>query len=592
MLFLLVLSAPVVCVAQSHNVDPCALDLPSVLTGGYNNVSTIFVPLDPTSKVRNLLAGKTVRFVAHYDAGRVEHSQWSEVENCPDCAWPDIFICAPHLPNRQCASNGGVRGRDVDVVSAIAARGNFHVEWAVSRDLSPTWNEKYTPLAVNYTMDERFDVSGNWWTDTEERRKLGMVVGHHHTDASRVLVTRDSKPITSPLDLDLLTKPYTNPVWFSFWATLVLYSMFMLTVERRGWAYDKRLGKTKAQRFISGTVYEAWLGFERFNGGDPNPPHGPSDPKTRMGRAMTSLWGTFVVLFIAMYTAKLASILVSQDSDSNSIKQIRSLTDVRDFGGGRILVFNGEPMKQRILNTHPYLRITEAGKLSEMSSAKISSLFDEFGAEAIILPIATAQAVVLHANNCDVSITAPVQVSGGGFIASVSRCRADLHVVLDGLLMEIENDGTVDVITRRYQGIDQCDGATGGDSSDGTFSTSSSNKDDGLSAPLSMNQMFGLYMFVAGGMTLIWTIWQIEKRYHIFDLNYHEPKLITVEVGGGGVGLKVVGRANEDEKVYEQSVSTTNKKGVIETFTEIEDEDIESDDGVDGFESAVEDDDS
>ena len=58
------------------------------------------------------------------------------------------------------------------------------------------------------------------------------------------------------------------------------------------------------------------------------------------------------------------------------------------------------------------------------------------------------------------------------------------------------------------------------------------------------------------------------------------------------MGLKVVGRANEDEKVYEQSVSTTNKKGVIETFTEIEDEDIESDDGVDGFESAVEDDDS
>ena len=58
------------------------------------------------------------------------------------------------------------------------------------------------------------------------------------------------------------------------------------------------------------------------------------------------------------------------------------------------------------------------------------------------------------------------------------------------------------------------------------------------------------------------------------------------------MGLKVVGRANEDAKVYEQSVSTTNKKGVIETFTEIEDEDIESDDGVDGFESAVEDDDS
>jgi len=75
---------------------------------------------------------------------------------------------------------------------------------------------------------------------------------------------------------------------------------------------------------------------------------------------------------------------------------------------------------------------------------QISHLFDQYDAEAIILPIATAQTAVLNANNCDVKITAPVQVSGGGFIASISGCRANLHVVLDGLLMEIENDGTVD----------------------------------------------------------------------------------------------------------------------------------------------------
>jgi hypothetical protein len=134
--------------------------------------------------------------------------------------------------------------------------------------------EKYTPLAVNFTADVRFDISGNWWTDTEERRKLGMVVGHHHTDASRVLVTRVGVVETS-LDLDLLIRPYTTPVWLSFWATLVLYryvlglsqiprlcshtrltlcliyrSAFMLTTERRGWQLDTRLGNTKVQRFI------------------------------------------------------------------------------------------------------------------------------------------------------------------------------------------------------------------------------------------------------------------------------------------------------------------------------------------------------
>ena len=60
-----------------------------------------------------------------------------------------------------------------------------------------------------------------------------------------------------------------------------------------------------------------------------------------MGRAMSSLWGTFVVLFIAMYTAKLSSILVAQDADVSSSGKIQSMADVRDFGGGRILTFTG-----------------------------------------------------------------------------------------------------------------------------------------------------------------------------------------------------------------------------------------------------------
>jgi hypothetical protein len=275
LLFTFACLSPVPCVALNPPVDPCALDIPTeLIRGGYNNVSALYMPLDPTSRVRTMLAGKTVRFVAHFDAGRVEHSTYTDVDGCVDCPWPDIFICAPHLPNRQCASEGGVIGRDVDVVTAIAARGNFHVEWAVSRDLSATFSEKYAPLAVNFTADVRFDISGNWWTDTEERRKLGMVVGHHHTDASRVLVTRVGVVETS-LDLDLLIRPYTTPVWLSFWATLVLYryvlglsqiprlcshtrlklcliyrSAFMLTTERRGWQLDTRLGNTKVQRFI------------------------------------------------------------------------------------------------------------------------------------------------------------------------------------------------------------------------------------------------------------------------------------------------------------------------------------------------------
>ena len=160
------------------------------------------------------------------------------------------------------------------------------------------------------------------------------------------------------------------------------------------------------------------------------------------------------------------------------------------------------------------------------------------------MPIATAQAAVLNANNCDVKITAPVQVSGGGFIASISGCRANLHVVLDGLLMEIENDGTVDMIASKYENVDACDerfSANGGLELNNGMNTPNDNK---LTQPLSMHQMFGLYMFVAGSMTLIWVGWKVEKRYHFVEHNFNgfsfrereSDVLKSVEVGGGGGG--------------------------------------------------------
>ena len=184
---------------------------------------------------------------------------------------------------------------------------------------------------------------------------------------------------------------------------------------------------------------------------------------------------------------------------------------------------------------------------------QISHLFDQYDAEAIILPIATAQTAVLNANNCDVKITAPVQVSGGGFIASISGCRANLHVVLDGLLMEIENDGTVDMIASKYENVDACDerfSANGGLELNNGMNTPNDNK---LTQPLSMHQMFGLYMFVAGSMTLIWVGWKVEKRYHFVEHNFNgfsfrereSDVLKSVEVGGGGGTGRDIGTGRE-----------------------------------------------
>ena len=102
---------------------------------------------------------------------------------------------------------GRAEGRDYLLFQEMAKRGGFNVEWALTRDVSKTVPESYTAMAVNFTTDDRFDLSTNWWTDTSDRRKLGLVIGHHHTDASRVLITaRNSKK--KSLDLDLLVRPF------------------------------------------------------------------------------------------------------------------------------------------------------------------------------------------------------------------------------------------------------------------------------------------------------------------------------------------------------------------------------------------------
>ena len=84
--------------ATPQYVDWCALDLPE-LVGGYAGISRTLSPLEnANSQMRNLLAGKTIRAVAHLDRGRVEHSTFESVDGCADCPYPDVFYCARTSP--------------------------------------------------------------------------------------------------------------------------------------------------------------------------------------------------------------------------------------------------------------------------------------------------------------------------------------------------------------------------------------------------------------------------------------------------------------------------------------------------------------
>ena len=75
-------------------------------------------------------------------------------------------------------------------------------------------------------------------------------------------------------------------------------------------------------------------------------------------------------------------------------------------------------------------------------------------------------------------------------MASLRECTHKINLVLDGLLMEIENDGTLDVIERKFLNTDTCISGP---------NEATSNDDSSLT----MDQMFALYAIIAGGMILV-----------------------------------------------------------------------------------------
>ena len=149
-------------------------------------------------------------------------------------------------------------------------------------------------------------------------------------------------------------------------------------------------------------------------------------------------------------------------------------------------------MINTIVNRYPYLRYKEVSTAERRAAdTSISDLLDSRNAVAYIMPMGDARKSVLRSDNCDVAIAATVIVTGGGFISSVEKCKDRLHVVLDALIMEIENDGTLQNIERKYSHNDQCEDGAGSDSGDSS--------DEGMT--LNLRHTSGLFILTGVAMT-------------------------------------------------------------------------------------------
>ena len=123
-----------------------------------------------------------------------------------------------------------------------------------------------------------------------------------------------------------------------------------------------------------------------------------------------------------MYTAKLAAIIVVQDSAGEGL--IKNMNDVRD-NGGAVIMFKGDPLKKRMETAHPYLKVNEDYSMGNMTQLALGKLLADNQALAEILPANVARNVVLQKQNCDVTVTSSVFTAGGGFMTSVeSACTS------------------------------------------------------------------------------------------------------------------------------------------------------------------------
>jgi len=374
------------------------------------------------NEMKRRLKGRTLNVISHWDPGYVYIKDYPTPQyNSP---YPDI-VCT-----NSCVDEGGLSGLNYETFMKVAEIGGFAVNWTLHRDVSGENNETYTELALNFTND--YDVGTNWWTDSTERRHLGLACGYYHVDVSRVLAVRKVTDAGKVM-LTLMFKPFTTEVWIAFVCLVVFHAFTFLFIE-----YDDPVNRKNS--WIATGANTIWLSWERFTGGfDP-------EPKKILGKCLMAVWGFSTLCFIALYTATLAAVIIDQQ---NARVPINTLADL-SAAHGSAMMFNSDPLTERFKSKFGYIPLdtnTPRGEILDTMDVK-SLMLKSNDAKALIIPKIDAERLV--ENNCDVLITQTVIKSGGGFVTSYNNCRADYNWIFDAILMQLEEEGYLETIYKRY----------------------------------------------------------------------------------------------------------------------------------------------
>ena len=89
--------------------------------------------------------------------------------------------------------------------------------------------------------------------------------------------------------------------------------------------------------------------------------------KDSTGKTVQVSFGFVRLVIVALYGASLTSILIEEANTSGTIKTMSDLQNA----GGKVIMFNGDPLKPRILSQNPWLIVTDVPRGEILSSTNL-----------------------------------------------------------------------------------------------------------------------------------------------------------------------------------------------------------------------------
>ena len=322
-------------------LDACALNL---LDGV--NISSSETSEDLVSR----LDGLTLTVAAIWDPGYVSIEGEAAPTRTRD--YPDVYCT-------DCGSQ--LSGYNFDVFEKMASLGNFKTNWTIFGDVDSSRGETYEQMALNFTRD--FDVSGQWWSDTARRRSIGVSCGYYHTDVTRMLTVLETIS-SDTFSLLMLFAPFQSYIWLVLLAAFLLVSTALVYIEHDFHTDSKRVNfKDELCR----SLWNTWCRFAC--GGDAH------DPRTHLGQLVQGSYGFLRLIVVALYGASLTSILIE---DANTSGTIKTMSELR-AAGGKAIMFEGDPLKSRILAQNPWLITEDVSRGEILNTTDFRALLDKYG---------------------------------------------------------------------------------------------------------------------------------------------------------------------------------------------------------------------